>query len=111
VAADEHRPVQLVRADSCGQNSAVAVREVLDIGNGDTYNQWLPGQSFDVTDLPNGTYWIETLANPDHKLAETRTNNNSSLRKIIVGGTPGGERTLRVPGLHGIDPWPVPATR
>jgi hypothetical protein len=105
------RPTNTDLSSSCGQNSAVAVREVLDIGNGDTYNQWLPGQSFDVTDLPNGTYWIETLANPDHKLAETRTNNNSSLRKIILGGTPGGERTLRVPALHGIDPWPVPATR
>ena len=88
---------------SCGQNTAVAVRERLDIGSGDTYLQYLPGQSFDVTDVPNGTYWIEVKANPDGKLAELRTANNSSFRKIILGGTPGGSRTLRVPSVHGLD--------
>ena len=50
------------------QNTAVAVREVLDIGNGDTYSQDRPGQSFEVTDLPNGTYYIEVKANPANKL-------------------------------------------
>jgi hypothetical protein len=55
-----------------------------------------------VTDLPNGTYYIETLANPDKKLAESNTRNNSSLRKIVLGGTP-QERTLRVPAVHGLD--------
>jgi hypothetical protein len=89
-------------ASSCGANTAVAVREVLDVGSGDTYIQSLPGQSFDVTDLPNGTYWIEVLANPDGHLAELRTGNNSSVRKIILGGAPGA-RTLRVPAVHGID--------
>ncbi|MEV6487954.1 lysyl oxidase family protein [Actinoplanes sp. NPDC051633] len=101
------RPTNTDLTSSCGGNSAVAVREVMDIGNGDTYMQYLPGQSFDITDVPNGTYWIEVLANPDRKLAETRTGNNSALRKIIVGGTPGGERTLRVPALHGLDPGPI----
>ena len=104
------RPTNTDLSSSCGQNSAVAVREVLDVGNGDTYTQWLPGQAFEVTDLPNGTYWIETVANPDHKLAELRTGNNSSVRKIVLGGTPGGTRTLRVPALHGLDPVP-PVTR
>ncbi|MEV6637576.1 lysyl oxidase family protein [Actinoplanes sp. NPDC051470] len=97
------RPPNNDLASSCGQNTAVAVRERLDIGNGDTYFQYLPGQSFDVTDLPNGTYWVEVKANPDGKLAELRTTNNASLRKIVLGGTPGGERTLRVPPLHGLD--------
>ena len=75
---------------------------MLDIGNGDTYTQARPGQSFEVTDLPNGTYYIRTLANPEHKLAELNTRNNSSLRKIVLGGTP-GKRTLRVPAVHGLD--------
>jgi hypothetical protein len=61
-----------------------------------------PGQSFEVTDLPNGTYFIETPANPDNKLAELNTRNNSSLRKIVLGGTP-EKRTLRVPAVHGIE--------
>jgi hypothetical protein len=96
------RPGNTSLASSCGQNTAVAVREVLDVGSGDTYSQFLPGQSFDVTDVPNGTYWIEVKANPDDRLAELRTDNNASLRKVILGGTPGA-RTLRVPAVHGLD--------
>lgn len=96
------RPSNTDLGSSCGQNSAVAVREVLDVGNGDTYGQYLPGQNFEITDLPNGTYYIEVLANPVKKLAESNTNNNSALRKIVLGGTP-EKRTLRVPAVHGID--------
>jgi hypothetical protein len=78
------------------------VREVLDIGNGDTYTQARPGQSFEVTDLPNGTYYIEVKANPSNKLTELSTKNNTSLRKIILGGTPTA-RTLEVPPVNGLD--------
>jgi Lysyl oxidase len=95
------RPDNTDLSSSCGQNTAVAVREVLDIGNGDTYSQSLPGQSFDVTGLPNGTYYIEVLANPAHKLTELSTANNSALRKIVLGGTP-TERSLTVPPVGGI---------
>jgi hypothetical protein len=95
------RPSNTDLSSSCGENTAVAVREVLDIGNGDTYTQSLPGQSFEVTDLPNGTYYIEVKANPANKLSELSTTNNSSLRKIILGGTPAA-RTLEVPAVHGI---------
>jgi hypothetical protein len=55
-----------------------------------------------VTDLPNGTYHIQTLANPDGRLTELNTRNNSSMRKIILGGTPEA-RTLKVPAVHGIE--------
>ena len=96
------RPSNTDLSSSCGQNTAVAVREVLDIGNGDTYTQDLPGQSFDVTDLPNGTYYIEVKANPSNKLTELSTSNNTAVRKVILGGT-ATERTLEVPAVHGID--------
>jgi hypothetical protein len=96
------RPDNTDLSSSCGQNTAVAVREVLDIGNGDTYTQARPGQSFEITDLPNGTYYIEVLANPAKKLSELSTANNSSLRQIVLGGTP-QERTLTVPPVNGID--------
>ena len=95
------RPDNTDLSSSCGQNTAVAVREVLDIGNGDTYSQYRPGQSFEITDLPNGTYYIEVLANPEKKLTELSTTNNSALRKIILGGTL-TERTLTVPPVNGI---------
>ncbi|GLY06661.1 MULTISPECIES: lysyl oxidase family protein [Actinoplanes] len=96
------RPDNTDLSTSCGANTVVAVREVLDIGNGDTYSQYRPGQSFEITDLPNGTYHIQVLANPENRLAELSTTNNSALREIVLGGTP-ENRTLVVPPVHGID--------
>jgi hypothetical protein len=96
------RPENTDLSTSCGGNTAVAVREVLDMGNGDTYSQDRPGQSFEVTDLPNGTYYIEVLANPAKKLSELSTTNNTALRQIILGGT-AAERTLTVPPVNGIE--------
>ncbi|WP_433383303.1 lysyl oxidase family protein [Actinoplanes sp. CA-142083] len=96
------RPDNTSLETSCGANTVVAVREVLDIGNGDTYSQDRPGQSFEITDLPNGTYYVQVLANPANRLAELSTTNNSSLRKIIIGGT-ASERTLEVPPVNGIE--------
>ncbi|MDI9888574.1 lysyl oxidase family protein [Streptomyces sp. HNM0645] len=83
-------------ATACGQENSISVREVLDVGSGDTYTQDLPGQSFDITNLPNGTYYIQVLANPENRLKETSTANNSALRKVVLGGKP-GKRTVTVP--------------
>ncbi|MGW1817476.1 lysyl oxidase family protein [Streptomyces sp. NPDC002125] len=81
---------------ACGQENSISVREVLDVGSGDTYTQDLPGQSFDITGLPNGTYFIQVLANPEKRLKETDLGNNSALRKVVLGGKPGA-RTVTVP--------------
>ncbi|WP_329546503.1 lysyl oxidase family protein [Streptomyces sp. NBC_01356] len=81
---------------ACGQQNSISVREVLDVGSGDTYTQYRPGQSFDVTGLANGTYYIQVIANPEKRLQETSTSNNVSLRKVILGGEPGA-RTVTVP--------------
>ncbi|WP_077799899.1 lysyl oxidase family protein [Streptomyces sp. JHA26] len=83
-------------ATACGQENSISVREVLDVGSGDTYTQDLPGQSFDITGVPNGTYYIQVLANPEKRLKETNLDNNSALRKIVLGGKP-GKRTVTVP--------------
>ncbi|MEI7034415.1 lysyl oxidase family protein [Streptomyces pratensis] len=87
---------------ACGQENSISVREVLDVGSGDTYTQDLPGQSFDITDLPNGTYYIQVLANPENRLKETDHKNNSALRKVVLGGTKGA-RTVTVPAHHLVD--------
>ncbi|NUL23711.1 lysyl oxidase family protein [Streptomyces lunaelactis] len=81
---------------ACGQQSSLSVREVLDVGSGDTYTQYRPGQSFDVTDLPNGTYYIQVIANPEKRLHETNLNNNVALRKVVLSGTKGA-RKVTVP--------------
>lgn len=88
---------------SCGYGQgALWVREVLPVAWGDTYYQSIPGQSFDITDLPNGAYLIQVTANPKGQLVEGSTVNNTALRRVILGGRP-GHRTVRVPPWHGID--------
>ncbi|WP_405734237.1 lysyl oxidase family protein [Streptomyces sp. NBC_00028] len=90
------KPYNTDLSTACGQQNSISVREVLDVGSGDTYTQYRPGQSFDVTDLPNGTYYIEVIANPEKRLQETNLKNNVALRKVVLGGTPGA-RTVQVP--------------
>ncbi len=87
----------------CGSPTALWVQEYLPVGWGDTYFQTVPGQSFNITNLPNGTYYIEIIANPLKVLRESNMNNDVSLRRVILGGTR-GHRTVRVPAWHGIDP-------
>jgi hypothetical protein len=86
----------------CGSQSAIWIREVLDVGWGDTYGQYLPGQAFDITDVPNGRYVIRVEVNPDGLLHETTTANNVQDRVIKLRGTP-GNRTAIVESWHGID--------
>ena len=88
---------------TCGSPTALWVQEMMPVGWGDTYFQFAAGQAFDITSVPNGTYYIEVIANPQHVLYESNTRNDVSLRKVILGGTP-GQRTVKVPAWHGIDP-------
>jgi Lysyl oxidase len=96
------RPDTLGFGTVCGGESAVWIRETLPLGWGDTYYQAVAGQDFDVTDLPNGTYYIAVIVNPTGELHETDTANDTSFRKIVLAGTP-GHRTVTVPAWHGID--------
>ena len=86
----------------CGSATTIWTRETLPAGWGDTYFQGLPGQSFDITNLPNGTYFIQVEANPTGVIHERNTSNNSTYRKVILGGVPGA-RTLKVPAWNGIN--------
>jgi Lysyl oxidase len=90
---------------ACGSPTALWVTEELPVGWGDTYIQSIAGQNFDITGVPNGTYYIQVAANPEGVLHETTASNDVSFRKVILGGTP-GHRTVKVPPWHGIDPEP-----
>jgi hypothetical protein len=98
-------PLTGLTSQWCGVATALWVREMLPVGWGDTYFNSVAGQSFDITGVPNGTYYIEVIANPLHVLHETRTGNDISLRKVILSGTK-GHRRVNVPAWHGIDPEP-----
>ncbi len=87
----------------CGSPTALWVREMMPVGWGDTYIQSIAGQAFDITGLPNGTYYIQVTANPGHQLHETSTANDVTVRKVIISGTR-GHRHVKVPAWNGIDP-------
>ena len=55
----------------CGSPTALWVQEMMPVGWGDTYFQSVAGQSFDITSVPNGTYYIEVVANPQKVLHES----------------------------------------
>jgi hypothetical protein len=82
---------------ACGTVSALGIRETMPTGWGDTYGQYLPGQAFDITGLPNGTYQVDVIANPDGHLYETSTANNRVARTIVLGGKPGARTVKATP--------------
>ncbi len=87
---------------NCGGESSLSVREVLPLGWGDTYHQSRPGQSFNITSLPNGTYFLEVEANPGALLHDVTTDNNVIRRKVIIK-TKNGKRYVSVPPWNGVD--------
>jgi Lysyl oxidase len=89
-------------ATSCGGPGALWIREVLDVGWGDTYGQYVAGQAFDITDLPNGRYYVRVHVNPLGAIFESTTANNVEDRLIRLRGEPGHRRVI-VPPWHGID--------
>lgn len=98
----EWNPGSIGLATACGGPSSIWVREILPLGWGDTYFQGIPGQSFWITNLPNGTYFIKIEANPGGMLHETTASNNVELRQIVLRGRPGNRR-VEVPPWNGID--------
>jgi hypothetical protein len=89
-------------SSACGGPGALWIREVLDVGWGDTYTQYQRGQAFDITDLPNGAYYVRVHVNPTGSMLETDTTNNVEDRLIRLRGRPGHRRVV-VPPWHGID--------
>jgi hypothetical protein len=98
----ERRPYQTGLDSACGAEDALWIRETLPVGWGDTYFQYRAGQSFNITDLPNGVYYIEVAANPTGELFESASDNNTSLRMVILEGKKGA-RKICVPAVNGID--------
>ncbi|HVQ18727.1 MAG TPA: lysyl oxidase family protein, partial [Actinomycetes bacterium] len=98
----EWRPWLTNLNTACGDEGSLWIREVLQTGWGDTYAQYRPGQSFEVTDLPNGKYYVQVRANPDGVLLEGSSANNEALRVIHLHGKP-GERWVEVPPVGLVD--------
>jgi hypothetical protein len=58
----------------------------ISVGWGDVYEQFLPGQSLDITGLANGDYWLTHMADPSNLIIESDETNNSAAVKIRIAG-------------------------
>jgi hypothetical protein len=66
----------------CSQNGV----QGLSVGWGDIYTWDLAGQSLNVTNVANGTYWLVSTADPDNLLVETDNANNAGAVKVQLRG-------------------------
>jgi hypothetical protein len=94
-------PFSIGLGSACGDSTSIWIRENLPTGWADTYSQTLPEQSLDITNVPNGTYYISVRTNPTGKLFEADRGNDEQLRRIELGGSRGA-RTVTVAPWHGI---------
>lgn len=60
----------------------------LDIGAVDEYDQTDPGQSIFLNGVPDGTYWLKAVVDPNNFLLESdKTNNETDVKLTISGST------------------------
>jgi hypothetical protein len=56
----------------------------ISVGWADIYEKSLPDQWIDVTNVPNGAYWLEVEVDPSNRLMERDETNNVSRIKILL---------------------------
>jgi hypothetical protein len=59
-------------------------RQGLSVGWGDTYRSYLDGQSLPLERVGEGLFALVSIANPDHRLRETETGNNTGLVYLAI---------------------------
>ena len=65
---------------SCGETV-----QGISVGWYDVYGSYLPGQNIDITDVPDGTYWLESIVDPDDTVLESDETNNATRIKVTIG--------------------------
>ena len=91
-----HEPVVAANAafTSCG-----ARKQGISAGWIDTYQYYLPGQTIDITGLPDGRYALMSTADPFNLLRESEEGNNFALVYLNLEG--GRAQVLEVPSAVG----------
>lgn len=83
---------------ACGSDpGSLWARQSLSVGSGDYYAPGIAGQSFDITNLPNGLYRIRLEANPSGVIAEADHTNNVSTRVVRLSGRRGARTVTARP--------------
>ena len=57
----------------------------LSVGWIDVYSRSLPGQNIDITDVPDGHYWIESEVDPNNNVLESNEDNNIARVRVTIG--------------------------
>jgi hypothetical protein len=89
-------------AHSCGHEDDTVFGVGLSPGWNDTYRASLPGQSIDVTDLPDGKYRLWTEIDERGWFKEATRADNRTWLDLDLRTTPGG----RLAGVIGTGPAP-----
>ena len=82
---------------ACGIDRSIWIRQALPAGWADTYGAGTPGQSFDITGVPNGRYFVEIQFNPGGDLYEVSSDNKVERRRITLSGRAGARRVRAAP--------------
>jgi hypothetical protein len=77
----------------CGTRDSVSLRNGLSVGWGDIYHRSLPGQSIDITDMPDGIYRLWATADQANFFRESNDANNSTWVDLRIDA--GGVTVLR----------------
>ena len=64
--------------NSCGSTQGIST------GYSDVYGANLDDQWIDITNIPDGNYWLEVITDPDNKIQETDETNNIGRMQITV---------------------------
>ena len=78
---------------ACGTRDSVGLSNGLSVGWGDIYHRSLPGQSIDITDLPEGPYRLWATADQADVFWESNDANNETWADLWIDAS--GVRVLR----------------
>jgi hypothetical protein len=70
-------------ADNCGTPTGTLG---IDVGWADKYDQTDPGQAIDLTNVPDGNYWLRAIVDPERLLAQSNQANDITDTEIAVAG-------------------------
>jgi hypothetical protein len=56
----------------------------ISVGYEDLYDKSIPGQWIDITDVPNGEYWLESEVDPKNNVLEKDEANNVARIKVTI---------------------------
>jgi hypothetical protein len=72
-------------------DTCTPTRQGISPGWADIYHKSLPDQWIDITGVPDGSYWLEVVTDPDNHMLESNESNNAE-RILVELITPVGDR-------------------